>query len=132
MSEAGERSEPRPEGRVAERPTSGRQTNATYARELSGGRNELAEHVTMTLTLLSRSYCHLCDEMLAAATPLAAAAGATVAVIDVDADPELERRYGDRVPVLLAGDAATGTEICHFRLDPARLKAVLALSAPAG
>ena len=86
----------------------------------------------MTLTLLARAYCHLCDEMLAAAAPLAAAAGATLAVIAVDADPELERRYGDLVPVLLAGDASTGTEICHFRLDPARLKAALAPATAAG
>ena len=86
----------------------------------------------MRLTLLARAYCHLCDEMLAAAAPLAAAAGVTVQVIDVDADPELERKYGDRVPVLIAGDAATGSEICHFRLDPARLKAALAVPAAAG
>ena len=58
----------------------------------------------MTLTLLTRAYCHLCDEMLAAVRPLAAASGAILAVIDVDANPWLERLYGDRVPVLFAGD----------------------------
>jgi hypothetical protein len=79
----------------------------------------------MTLTLLSRSYCHLCDEMLAAVQPLAAAAGATIIVVDVDADPMLESAYGDRVPVLLAGDPGSGEELCHFRVDVPRLEAAL-------
>jgi hypothetical protein len=78
-----------------------------------------------TLTLLSRAYCHLCDEMLAAVTPLAEAEGATVVVVDVDANPWLERVYGDRVPVLFTGDPATGQEICHFRLDPRQVEAAL-------
>ena len=47
------------------------------------------------MTLLTRAYCHLCDEMLAAVRPLAAARGATVAVVDVDADPALERAFGE-------------------------------------
>lgn len=81
----------------------------------------------MTLTLLTRAYCHLCDEMLAAVTPLAEAEGATIVVVDVDANPWLERVYGDRVPVLFTGDPGTGQEICHFRLDPARLRAALAM-----
>ncbi len=86
----------------------------------------------MTLTLLSRAYCHLCDEMLAAVKPLADAAGATLAVIDVDAHPDLERTYGDKVPVLLLGDAAGGSEICHWRLDAPRVRAALAMPAAAG
>ncbi len=84
----------------------------------------------MTLTLLTRTYCHLCDEMLAAVTVLAAAGGATVAVVDVDADPWLERVYGDRVPVLFAGDPAAGRERCHFKLDPGQVEAALEPRAP--
>jgi len=38
--------------------------------------------------------------------------------LDVDGDPALARRYGDRVPVL--ADAA-GAELCHGRLEPAVL-----------
>ena len=37
----------------------------------------------------------------------------------------LERVYGDRVPVLFAGDPATGNELCHFRLDPGQVEAAL-------
>lgn len=79
----------------------------------------------MTLTLLSRAYCHLCDEMLAVIQPLVAAAGATLAVVDVDAHPELERAYGDRVPVLFAGEPGTGNELCHFRVDMRRVETAL-------
>ncbi len=62
----------------------------------------------MTLTLLSRAYCHLCDEMLAALRPIADAHGASIHVVDVDADPALEAAYGDDVPVLFAGDPGDG------------------------
>jgi thioredoxin reductase (NADPH) len=79
----------------------------------------------MTLTLLTRAYCHLCDEMREALAPLAAAHGATIVERDVDADPALEARYGDLVPVLIAGDADGGTEICHYRLDHAAALAAL-------
>ncbi len=69
------------------------------------------------LTLLSRAYCHLCDELRDALEPLARRHGATIVEIDVDAHPELETRYGERVPVLLLGTPADGTELCHYRLD---------------
>ena len=82
----------------------------------------------MTLTLLVRAYCHLCDEMLAAAQPLAAAHGARIAVVDVDApgNEALEASYGERVPALFAGAPGEGTLVCTIRLVPAALRAVLA------
>lgn len=73
------------------------------------------------LTLLSRTYCHLCHEMAAALAPLAAEFGAVVEVVDVDTDPEIEARWGDKVPVLLCD----GREICHYFLDTARVREVL-------
>ena len=80
----------------------------------------------MQLTLLSRAYCHLCAEMAEALAPIAAAHGATIAVVDVDADPALEAAYGERVPVLLLGPPRTGVELCHFRVDTPRVTAALA------
>lgn len=79
----------------------------------------------MRLTLLTRDWCHLCDEMRDALAPLAAAHGAAVVERDVDADPALEARYGDLVPVLLLGDAPDGQEICHYVLDRERTLAAL-------
>ena len=77
------------------------------------------------LTLLVRAYCHLCDDMRVALAPLAAAAGASVTEIDVDAEPGLEERFGERVPVLLIG-AIDGAELCHFHLDATRVTKALA------
>lgn len=72
----------------------------------------------MTLTLVSRSYCHLCQEMERALAPLAADSGIDVEVVDVDADPVLESLYDELVPVLLHGDQ----ELCHYFLDVAKVR----------
>ncbi len=76
--------------------------------------------MALRLTLLVRAYCHLCDDMRAALA--AHAAGVPVDELDVDADPALEARWGDRVPVLLA----EGRELCHYRLDARALDAIIA------
>jgi hypothetical protein len=80
------------------------------------------------LTLLSRAWCHLCDEMIAALSPLAAAHGAQVSVIDVDlpAHAALEAAWGDDVPVLFAGEPESRNELCRHRLDAGRVAAALA------
>ena len=48
--------------------------------------------------------------------------GFELEVLDVDADAELERRYGDDVPVLLH----QGREIARHRLEPGVLLRYLA------
>jgi len=78
----------------------------------------------MTLTLLTRAYCHLCDDMRAALAPLAARHGLRVDEFDVDGDAELETRWGDYVPVLLLG-GREGVELCHYALDAAKVAAAL-------
>jgi len=57
--------------------------------------------------------------------PLIAGRRVSLIELDVDADPVLEARFGDLVPVLLIGDAATGTELCHYHLDRAGVRAAL-------
>ena len=73
-------------------------------------------------TLYSRSYCHLCDDMLQA---LLALQGPDerfdVSVVDVDADPALVQRFDELVPVLF-GDPGQ-TELCHYFLDAAKARA---------
>lgn len=85
----------------------------------------------MQLTLLVRAYCHLCDDMAAALAPIAAAHRASVAVVDVDAEPALEAAFGERVPVLFLGRPGAGVQLCHFHLDPGRVTAALAQAASA-
>jgi hypothetical protein len=76
---------------------------------------------TLHFTLLGRNYCHLCDEMLAALSPLREEFGFTVDVIDVDRDAALEQRYGMFVPVLMHDEV----ELCHYHLDTAKVRAYL-------
>jgi hypothetical protein len=90
-----------------------------------GGRGEGApgtadDGATVHHTLLVRAYCHLCDDMRDALRPLATAAGAAITEIDVDGDAAIEERFGDLVPVLLLG-SVDGIELCHYRLDAARV-----------
>ncbi len=74
------------------------------------------------LTLLSRSYCHLCHDMEVALQPLLEEFGARINVLDVDADPALEAKYDELVPVLLHGE----TELCHYFLDEPKTREYLA------
>jgi len=69
--------------------------------------------------LYGRAYCHLCEEMALALRSL----GVEFDEIDVDADPGLEARFGERVPVLTD---ARGRELCHCRLDPAVVRKLIA------
>ncbi|MCC6714118.1 MAG: glutaredoxin family protein [Gammaproteobacteria bacterium] len=68
------------------------------------------------LTLLSRSYCHLCADMLRALKALQVTHDFDIEVIDIDAagHAALHSHYDELVPVLLDGQ----TEICHYHLDP--------------
>jgi thiol-disulfide isomerase/thioredoxin len=78
--------------------------------------------MAIELVLVSRSYCHLCHEMEVALAPLAAEFGASVAVVDVDANPDLEAKYDELVPVLLHGE----NELCHYFLNEPKTREYLA------
>jgi len=77
------------------------------------------------LTLLSRPYCHLCDEMRDAVHPIAQRHGAAIIEVDVDAYPDLEAEFGDKVPVLMLGAPADGVELCHYRIDASAVERAL-------
>ena len=74
------------------------------------------------LTVLSRAYCHLCEDMIAALKQFQGRYPFEIVVVDIDRHPELEERWGDKVPVLLDGDR----ELCHYHLDVEVLDARLA------
>lgn len=80
---------------------------------------------TLPFTLYSRSYCHLCEDMLAALLALQTdTLRFTVDVVDVDADEALVARFDELVPVLY-GDLAK-PELCHYFLDEAAVRASVA------
>ena len=78
------------------------------------------------LTLLTREGCELCQHMLDELAALASSLAAVrplpqVAVLDIDDDPELARRYGLDIPVLLLD----GVKVCQHRLDAGELQRLL-------
>ena len=73
------------------------------------------------VVVLTREGCHLCDEAIAQVAAICAEMGEPYGVVDVDSDPELQRRYTDQVPVTFVD----GAQHDFWRVDPARLKAAL-------
>ena len=71
------------------------------------------------VTVFTRDGCGLCRE----AEELVAreAAGHDVQRVDIDADPQLQRAYNIRVPVV----AVDGTEIAEGRLVPGAVRAAI-------
>jgi len=76
----------------------------------------------LKLTVLSRTYCHLCEEMITALKQYQGRFSFEIEVIDVDRDPALEAKWGNLVPVLLDGEH----EVCHYRLNTVAVDACLA------
>lgn len=85
--------------------------------------------VVAPFTLYSRSWCHLCEDMLTALRALETPPFRfDIEVIDVDADPALVARFDELVPVLMPG---TGdVELCHYFLDHGAVTQYLATLAP--
>jgi glutaredoxin len=81
----------------------------------------VAEH---RLQLLTRHGCHLCEVAAETLERIAAEAGTEPEAVDVDADPELQAEYGDRVPVVLLD----GNEHSYFTVDVLRLRRDLGLA----
>ena len=79
----------------------------------------------MQFTLYSRSYCHLCQDMLDALLLQTPQQPFSVDVIDIDlaGDPDLLARYDELVPVLFADLAQP--ELCHYFLDEAKVRELL-------
>ena len=75
----------------------------------------MADSGAVTLTLYSRTWCHLCDDMLAGLQNLQARQPFELNIVDVDSQPALEQRFGEFVPVLMHGER----ELCHYHLDAA-------------
>ena len=68
------------------------------------------------LILYTRSDCHLCEQ----AAAMLERAGIGWRPVDIDADPELEERYGLRIPVLRR--SGSGEEL-DYPFDDSRIEA---------
>ena len=81
----------------------------------------------LRLTLVSRSYCSLCDKMRKALYASASTHNVVLALSEIDLDdfPAHEDKYGERVPILMAGTLDQANEICHYHLDEVALSAYI-------
>jgi glutaredoxin len=77
------------------------------------------------VTIYSRSGCHLCEDAHATLSNLASTqpGGASFELVEIliDGDPELERLYGDQVPVILIDEKVHD----FFRVNPERFLGAL-------
>jgi hypothetical protein len=75
-------------------------------------------------TLYSRSYCHLCEDMLLALHAMASPGQLfEIDVVDVDADEALVERFDELVPVLFG--RLDEPELCHYFLDEGAVRRYL-------
>ncbi len=72
----------------------------------------------MAFELVTRSGCHLCDEMEMVIVEALAGQGEELSYRDVDDEPELKRRFSDVVPVLLRD----GKPVAKIRLTRERAR----------
>ena len=73
------------------------------------------------VTLYTRQGCHLCEEARAVVDRVCAELGEGVEEVDIDADPELQDRFGDEVPVTFVD----GRQHDFWRVDENRLRTAL-------
>jgi hypothetical protein len=74
------------------------------------------------LTLYGKPGCCLCDEARAEIEELRARVRFELEEVDVSQDPVLQRRYGERIPVV----AVDGTDELELHVDAAALERLLA------
>jgi glutaredoxin len=75
-----------------------------------------------SVVVYTRADCHLCERARETVASVAGdRADVVVETVDVDADPDLRERYGDRVPVV----AVDGEDAFEVRVDAADLRARL-------
>ncbi len=73
------------------------------------------------LVLYSRPECHLCEAVVERLQPLLAGRSVELEIVDVDSSVALERHYGLRIPVLVAGEV----ELSGYPLDEACVRQYL-------
>jgi glutaredoxin len=78
------------------------------------------------LTLLGKPGCHLCEEARAVIAAVGERHPFELEEVDITRDPELERRYRERIPVIVID----GKEALELVIDPTELEGCLASMAP--
>lgn len=73
-----------------------------------------------TITIYTREDCHLCETAIETCRRVsdAVSKNVTLDLVDVDEDPDLRARYGERVPYVLVD----GRPAFKYRVDEAELR----------
>jgi glutaredoxin len=80
------------------------------------------------VTLYGRPGCHLCDDAREVIARVCADLGTSYQEVDVTTDPDLQRRYGEQIPVTLVD----GAQHDFWRVDERRLRAALSTGLATG
>ena len=95
-----------------------------WRKKRKGGGGPLGDLVVVMYTRAAG--CHLCEETYGVLEDASRREGFRLDIVPVDDDPELEKSYGYRVPVV----TIDGAEAFNYRVEPAQLRRKLyALSA---
>jgi glutaredoxin len=73
---------------------------------------------SVDVEIYSRPGCHLCDEAKEVIERVRRRIAFGVRVIDIETDPELEKRYGEQIPVVLVN----GVLAFKYRVDEAEFE----------
>ena len=79
------------------------------------------------VTVYGKPGCHLCEDAVEVVARVCAELGTAYAEVDITADPELQRRFGEQIPVTFVD----GAQHDFWRVDERRLRAALG-HAPGG
>ena len=78
------------------------------------------------VTVYTKPGCHLCEEAVEIVARVCVDLGTSYEEVDITTDPDLQRAYGEQIPVTLVD----GTQHDFWRVDERRLR--LALDPSAG
>lgn len=73
------------------------------------------------VTIYSRHGCHLCEDAIATLESMREELAFTIDVIYIDGNPELEKLYGNEVPVI----HINGEHHDFYKVDPERFRSSL-------
>jgi glutaredoxin len=73
------------------------------------------------VTLFAKPGCHLCDDAREVIARVCADVGTSYQEVDITTDPDLQRQYGEQIPVTLVD----GAQHDFWRVDEQRLRAAL-------
>jgi len=76
---------------------------------------------TARVTVYSKPGCHLCEEAVEVVARVCSDLGTSYREVDITADPDLQRKYAEQIPVTFVD----GSQHDFWRVDERRLRAAL-------